>query len=589
MSLKIRWKLLLSYLLLSVLANLAVFFYLNSYLKYFLITSAESNLQRDLNVIKNYILLIDPYLSSGKAMEEIANRLGPQLGSRLTIINQYGIVLGDSGSTREDLRKMNNQAERVEVQQALTKGYGKLIKQTVGATEPLLYVAIPIAEGRGVVRLVRPLYEIEEASNLATKALLFGLPISIIISLILSFSVGETVAKNLRRMAKIVGQIAQGNYTGKFRYWGHDELGDLTGSLNALTEQLYTTMKRLTEERNQLKAILDSMSEGVLVLDHEGRILLINPSLLQILKLSEEEVIGRFLEEVIRHYELQEAFGTAAGKNESLTCEIHFASPGLDLTLLVHIQPIEKKEKQGGFVAVFYDVSTLKKLESVRRDFVANVSHELKTPLTTIKGYSETLLEGALEDSSVSRKFVETIYKHSERLARLIDDLLELSQIESQKREYRIEFLEFTDILSHALRAIDSLVQQKNLNVSKDITQNLPAMKADRLAIEQILFNLLDNAARYTPEKGSIRIQAKPEHQLVQIDITDTGIGIPEEQIPRIFERFYRVDPSRSRELGGTGLGLSIVKHLVSALGGTITVESKPGQGSTFSFTVPTI
>ncbi len=364
----------------------------------------------------------------------------------------------------------------------------------------------------------------------------------------------------------------------------------LVQRLKLSLEEKESKLKEKTETYStgqaKLETVLSSMFEGVLVVNKNGEILIMNPSLRKVF-LVDSSAEGKSPLEVIRNVTIQDIIDrTLKGEQRLVSQELSLYSPE-EKTFRVNSAPIARNNIIDGAILVFHDITELRRLERIRQDFVANVSHELRTPLTSIKGYAETLLEGALLDRDNAKDFIEIIYRDSDRLANLINDLLDLSKIESGKM--KMSFVEFDPIslIKRAVTVIENQAKAKSIILKLDLPLDLPKIRADETRFSQVMINLLDNAIKYSSEGGTATISANAADNLLQIDISDTGIGISEKDLPRIFERFYRVDQARSRELGGTGLGLSIVKHIVSAHGGQVWVKSELGQGSTFSFTIP--
>jgi len=353
--------------------------------------------------------------------------------------------------------------------------------------------------------------------------------------------------------------------------------------------------KEISREEDYLQTILKGMAEGVLAVDGRGRIRMVNEALRKLFPLP-PEVLDRTLLELIRNAELEEAIREAIRNGKISAFELTLpTSPGRSYEVnVVGIRPTserinEEGREMGGAIAVFHDISRLKELERIRQDFVANVSHELRTPLTTIKGYAETLLEGAMKEE-VAFQFIQVIKRHTDRLTKIVEDLLTLSKIESKEFQLKMEVISLRDLIDGVIGFVKEPAEKKKISISPNEIPSSLTLKADRNYLEQILINLLDNAIKYTPEGGRITISAiENNSEEIQFSVGDNGIGIPREDLPRIFERFYRVDKGRSQESGGTGLGLSIVKHLVQAHGGRIWVESRLGEGSTFSFTLPSL
>jgi len=342
----------------------------------------------------------------------------------------------------------------------------------------------------------------------------------------------------------------------------------------------------LIAERNQAGAILDSMAEGVIALDGQGCVLQLNPAAARLFSLEAGVATGKPLMEVIRHHELNELVAQVRTRQQPGSRELTLLHP-VARTLMACAVSCARTEPAGpSVVVVIQDLTELHRYERLRREFVANVSHELKSPLTAIRSLTETLLTGALEDAANRHRFVTLVDEEAARLGRLIEDLLQLSQIESQPVTPRVQAVPLRPLVQEVFATLQPELAKRRVRVSMTLKEQW-VVQADSDRLRQVLMNLLDNAIKYNREGGSITVTAEPEGQLLRIGVADTGIGIPAEDAPRIFERFYRVDKARSRELGGTGLGLSIVKHIVESHGGTVTVTTRPGEGSTFSFTLP--
>ena len=368
------------------------------------------------------------------------------------------------------------------------------------------------------------------------------------------------------------------------------ELEDLSRSLSDLHMQLRKRIEEITLEKEYHQTILGGMSEGVLLIDERGRVLLVNDALQKLLSLS-PDVANRTTLEIIRNIDLEQAIQESLSKGLNKAFEITLPPTGRQ-TFEVHVVSVpfsshEGERERKGVIVVFHDITRLKELQRVRQDFVANVSHELRTPLTTIKGYAETLLEGAWKEE-VAYPFIEVIKRHADRLTKIVEDLLALSKIESKEFQLRKEQLPVSDLIEDAVDLVKERAEKKQISIARHPGLSFPAIDGDRDYLEQVLVNLLDNAIKYTPEGGRIEISVQEkEDQEVLFLVRDNGIGIPREDLSRIFERFYRVDKGRSQEMGGTGLGLSIVKHIVQAHGGRVWAESQLGKGSSFFFTLP--
>jgi len=351
------------------------------------------------------------------------------------------------------------------------------------------------------------------------------------------------------------------------------------------TSQLERRVQELESQRTQAQAILESMVEGVAALDRDGRILWLNGSAQRLFKVQPDHAAGKRLLELFRQPELDGLIQEALAERHPAVREVHTFSP-TEQVVQFQATPCEDNEAGAALVLVAQDVTEIRRLEGMRREFVANVSHELKTPLTSIKGLVETLLGGALDDSANNRRFVSLIDEDATRLTRLIDDLLELSQIESKALPLTREAVELTPLLEGIVAALEREIEQRRLTVAAQVPPGL-LVSADPHRLRQVFMNLVDNAIKYNKDAGRITISAARDRASLTVTVADTGVGIPPQDLPRIFERFYRVDKARSRALGGTGLGLSIVKHIVESHGGTVSVQSRLGEGSAFTITLP--
>ena len=413
--------------------------------------------------------------------------------------------------------------------------------------------------------------------------ILFGTCIAFILSLITE----GFYLRPIKKIQEATAKITHGDFTGKVAVRSHDELGDLAHNLNKMSANLQSTIIEITKDKDELKAILSSMVEGVIVIGNNEKILLLSPPVSHMLDLRSKDVMERPYWEAIRNREINATFEEALKNKKAIKKELAILFPS-ESYFSMQISPI--LNESGGLssvVAVFHDISELKKLEKVRSEFVANVSHELKTPLTSIKGFVETLQNGALGDPKTRNRFLDIIQTHTVKLENLVNDLLSLSAIESKDTKMNFEYVSLPDIIDTITNLYRAQLEKRNQNMSVSIPKDIPPILVDRGKIEQVFSNLLDNAIKFTPPVGKILIHASLKDDYIRIDVQDSGIGISEEHLPRVFERFYMVDKSRSKELGGTGLGLAIVKHIVQAHNGRVTVQSELKKGSTFSVFLP--
>lgn len=576
-----RWKLFLSYFLFSLVIAGGGFAYINHLLEQRLIDESRSSLQQQATlarVLAEHQKLLPP--------QPLAQKLGSDIKARVTLIAADGKVVGDSDVRQDQIAGLENHLQRPEVQQALKEAGGWSIRHSDTLRTTMLYVAVPLSNSQAaVLRLALPLDSFDTAKRSLHNLLGGAVLVLLVISFLLSMVLSKITAKPLREIADAAARIGIGERGVRIPTGKGEEIDYLARVLNEMAGRIDDQLHRLTSEQQRLAAILRGMGEGVMVTDTKGTIILINPAFRKQFGLS-GEVEGRPLVEVCRNPDLLHAFEEQRESGDEVSCEITI--PPTNLVLLVHWVPLAGDNGKRGTVAVFHDISDLKRVETMRRDFVANVSHELRTPVAVIKGYGETLLDGALDESAErSRRFVEIMVSHAERLTNLINDILTLSKLEAKDASLALHPLDLCGTIRKAQMLMEDHARSKGIRIAIHCPDGMPRVLADQGQLEQVLLNLLDNAIKYTPDGGDVSICVEPSQGRLQISVSDTGIGIPSKDLPRIFERFYRVDEGRSREQGGTGLGLSIVKHIVQLHGGEISVTSEAGKGSVFTVTLP--
>ncbi len=506
-------------------------------------------------------------------------------GARVTIITPEGLVLADSQS---DPRTMENHRSRPEVRDALAKGEGQSTRHSVTVNRDLLYYAVKQNVGADsplVLRFAIPLATIQELLGSFRRSLWLASLIILLLAGAASLLVSLGLSARIERLEEFSRRVAEGDFRPLPGDGSGDALEKLGASLNQTAARLDQTIRTLTEERNLSSAILGSMVEGVAVVNGAERLVFANHSFAEILELHALPKSGSALLEVVRQTEMIEAVRKVLAGEPRVESEI------VTGTLRQHffaatVASVRAGETSGA-VVVLHDITELRKLERVRRDFVANVSHEFRTPLTAIQGFAETLLAGAMNDPQHRERFLEIIVEHSRRLARLTEDLLMLSKMDADRLELEIRRVSVAQLIESCIETSRHRASEKEIAISVKPFNGLPDVAGDRRRLAEVLQNLLDNATQYTLARGQIAVSAEARDAEVIFTVADTGIGIPTADQPRIFERFYRVDAARSRELGGTGLGLSIAKHIVEVHGGRIWVESEIGRGSRFHFSVP--
>jgi two-component system phosphate regulon sensor histidine kinase PhoR len=404
---------------------------------------------------------------------------------------------------------------------------------------------------------------------------------------ILALIGGRVLFRAIADLTDIARRLAGGDYSARARNLPRGAAGRLGSALNDMAVRVQETVDELSRDKAQLAAVLDQMTEAVVAVDAAGAVLVVNPALSRLLAIDAEAARGRRYIETLRHNGIVGLIGAVLRGAKPVAQEVRLFAPE-ELVFDAHAAPLMQDERVAGALLVLHDITRLRRLEQMRRDFVANVSHELRTPLSSIKGFAETLLAGAIDDPENRLDFVRTIEEHSNRLTKLVDDLLDLSAIESGHRAPRKSAVYLPAVLSELSYGFAPIADERRVAFRVlPAPAGLPMAAADPDQLRQILANLLDNALKYTEPGGSVSVSAESWKGGVRVSVSDTGVGIPEQDLPRVFERFYRVDKARSREAGGTGLGLSIVKHLVEAQGGEVSVESRQPGGSTFRFTLP--
>ncbi len=500
--------------------------------------------------------------------------------ARATVIGASGVVLADS---EEDIRKMENHGSRPEIQEALVKGAGSAIRYSRTLDIDMFYVAFAISQGgeiAGYLRLARPLREVQTVIGHYYQIIYRAALIILTSFLLLALYFIPRFIAPILRMKDYTERVRGEKFPGSLMLHGDDEIGQLADNINLLVKKYEDNIRLAREEREKWESAFASMVEGIAILNHKNRIDYVNAGMLGILDDKFPEALGKTPLELFRSVELQDALERYRQTGQPVSQEISLGD-GEPKALSVNIAPI--KGVSGGAyktIMVFHDVTRLRKLERVKADFVANVTHEIKTPLTAIIGFVETLLSGAAPDPPTAHRFLNIISEHALRLNRLVDDLLILSRIELGEAQVRPEPTPVAEALDKAFAVIESRAKEKGLAIVNNLPSGLPPILADPDSVVQILVNVLDNAVKFTPS-GSITIStAQDKEGYLAVLIADTGVGIPRQDLPRLGERFYRVDKMRSREMGGTGLGLSIVKHLLKALQGWMEVESSPAAGT---------
>ena len=576
-----RWKLMASYLLLVLLLGVGLYWYLSVSLESSMTVGTREHLQDEARVAS--LMASKEIRNLREDAPALTAAFSRAIRARVTVMSRDGEVVADSEVAPAELARLENHSHRPEVQQALKNGMGSAIRYSATLRMDMLYVAAPFGDG-GLIRLALPLSGLEQAKQRLQRSLGAALAVAVLASLLLSYILSNVNSRNLRMLAAGAARIGRGEFETRIPVRSSDELGELARVMNEMTGKIQEQLERISSEKNRLDAILKGMGEGVMVTDQHGAVTLVNPAFCAMFGVG-IQVLGKQLLEISRHPDLYAACREVLHERQERHQEISLAD---GQATLVHWVPLVEADALRGAVAVFHDISALKRVERIRRDFVANVSHELRTPVTVIKGYAETLLSGALaDDPKRSERFLGIIQNHADRLSNLVRDLLALSELESGEVGLQTRSIHVEAAVKHALLLVAQRSEEKGITLEYAGATGALCVSADDRKLEQVLINLLENAVKYSGHGGKVTVEAEEEGDMVTISVRDSGIGIPVKDLPRLFERFYRVDEARSRDQGGTGLGLSIVKHIVQAHGGRVSVESAPGVGSVFCFTLP--
>jgi two-component system, OmpR family, phosphate regulon sensor histidine kinase PhoR len=583
----VRTKLFLVSIALIVASMGAAEAYLTSSVANHLSDAIRSDLMVRARLVARQASALPAPLGNAAPWDGLAHDLARTADVRVSIIRRDGTVMGDSDVSFPELSRQESQLRHPEVQQALDKGDGWSERSSAAMPQRTDYAAVAFERDgvvAGVVRVGRSLREVDRATADMRRFIALGSLGALALALVFSNVVARRMSAAVGELTEAARRMTEGDLSVRTRIEGDDELAELGHALDRLAGSLATTLGQLRAERDLQGRILEAMQEGVVVVDRDGRIALVNPALRSMLLVG-ADAVGKLLIETVRHAQLEELLA-AAREEPSEASRLEIELPGLKpRRLLVHAAPLSGDDE--GLLFVLVDVTELRRLESLRRDFVANASHELRTPIAAVRSATETLRTGALHDPDVAARFVDIIERNAQRLQSLLEDMLELSKLESNEFKLKRERVELGSVVPIVLALFRERAEKKAVRLAAELSRAAGAVEGDARALEHVLSNLVDNAVKYCPAGTRVLVSASQQGDRVNLIVSDTGPGIAAEHLPRVFERFYRVDAGRSRELGGTGLGLSIVKHMVEAMRGKVWVESEVGRGSTFTVSLP--
>ena len=583
-----KLKLVFSYVFVILVSFGFIAFFLDKNLEENSLQNIQSSLITQAKLIEAQIPTENLKQEDIASLERLVKALSPRTKCRITIINAKGKVLADSEKTQQEVSLMESHLYRPEVKTALSGDVGVDTRYSPTLKIDMLYAALPLREGGstlGVLRLALTLESVQKTLFTIRNTVLLGLLFALALALVLGSIVAQRTINPINRMIQVSRKFSEGDFSRRIIKTTKDEIGELAVTLNKMAQDIENKIKEIKTQNQKLSAIFNSMIEGVIVLDESGYIVSINSTIEKMFGVTRDVVEGKMFLEAIRNNDIADVISAILKERKPVTSEITLIYP-IRRIFEVSATPIFDNDDTAGCLVVIHDISELRRLETVRSDFVANVSHELKTPLTSIKGFVETLLEGALDDKENNRNFLKIIQDHAERLNNLVEDLLSLSHLESKEISLNKQNFSLRQQVEDVTSGFKSQLKKKNIDIRNELPANIYVI-ADKDRIEHVFTNLLDNAIKFNKDKGSIRIYAQEINGGIKVVVEDSGIGIPEKDLSRIFERFYRVDKARSRELGGTGLGLSIVKHIAELHSGSVGVESTEGLGSIFWLILP--
>jgi two-component system phosphate regulon sensor histidine kinase PhoR len=586
-------KIFLSYLVVIAILFASLYYASNTTLRQSYIESLSSRMEQEAQLLGRAV----PFDVEGEPLDSLCRELAGDLGLRITVIARDGTVLGDSS---EASAKMENHAGRPEVVEALRNGSGMAIRYSTTVGYEMLYRAF-YQSGAGkerIVRVANPLRDVESTIAAWRQSLVAQLALASIAGLILAWLFSRYVSRRFRRLLQFSTQVAGGSYPQNFfSAYGTDEIALLEQHLNDMSTKVRDTLQQITDEKDQADSILHCMIEGVLVLDPKGHVVVINDRAKAMFHVPKErDIHGASVLEISRHPEIHKILEEVL--DFDFVSQRYSKEVELDNERWFRVNAVSLKDNRGnslGSILVFHDITDIKRFETIRSDFVANVSHELRTPLTAIRGYVETLLHSPPANASDGQQFLAIIDRHAARLSRLTEDLLTLSDLESGNVQLSLQPLDASQLIQRVLEVFWDQANRKNIKLTHHFAPGTTKLLGDSDRLQQLFINLVDNAIKYTPNGGAVTLTAgfaAPQNggaSHVEIAVSDTGPGIPEKDVPRLTERFYRVDKARSRDLGGTGLGLAIVKHIIQAHKAELKIESQLNKGTTVRVRLPAV
>lgn len=576
----IQWRIAVPFVLLIVISMGVLGVYSTNFARDFQLDNLRSHLNKEARITAEASL--PAFLGQSGGLDTLAKKLGVEIGARVTIIALDGKVLGDS---QEDPSTMENHATRPEVKDALVSGVGESTRYSTTLGEQMMYVAVPVinqGEILGVARIALPLIAVRNSVNQITLIISLATVTTILLAILAAGLIARATTRPIREITKASKRIASGELGQKITVRTRDETGQLAQAFNEMSSNLNKLVGDITTERTKLQTVLANMADGVVTVDVEGKIVLANQATERLFNFREKDVTAKPLIETVRDHEVDEILKLCLKTTQTQT--VQFESVASKRFLRAIAIPIVEGKLTGALL-LFQDLTELRSLQTMRRELVGNISHELRTPIAGIKAMVETLKDSAIDDKQAATDFLSRIDSEVDRLAQMVAELTELSRIETGRTELRMAPLNLNSLVGDVVTQLNLLAERQQVTITADLTTNLPTIRADNDRIRQTLVNLVHNAIKFNRPGGKVTVSTKAEREFVTVSISDTGIGISKEDLPHVFERFYKADKARSK--GGSGLGLAIAKHTIQAHAGNIWALSEEGQGSTFSFSLP--
>ncbi|MFZ5916202.1 MAG: ATP-binding protein [Chloroflexota bacterium] len=577
----IRWRIAVPYVALILATMLGLTVYVSDQLRRLRLADLEGQLLAEARLVADRVAPLLQESTDLTTLDALIKHWSQLLEARITVIAADGTVLADSHAERS---RMDNHLDRPEVQQALEEGLGRSSRLSLTMGFEMMYVAVPVLTEQqvsGIARVALPLEQVQASVGRLRQTVLTAAAAAVLLAILLAVLIAQRTTDPVRQLTQVAGRLAEGDLNVRLLPRTHDEVGQLTRAFNLMAGQLRDQVAGLAGEQGRLAAVMEHMADGVLITDNAGRVRLINPAAAQLLEVSEPEALGRTFAQVVRHHQLIELWQRCRDQSEEQISTVEIGYKGLFLQAIV--TPFREAAAQS-YLLILQDLTRIRRLETVRRDFISNISHELRTPLAGLRALVDTLRDGALEDPPAARHFLDRMETEVDALTQMVRELLELSRIESGQAPLRLAARPVAEVLVSPVDRLLPQAERAGLSLVIDLPPDLPAVWADAERVGQVMSNLVHNAIKFTPEGGRVTVSAAVRADEVIVSVHDTGVGIPAEDLARIFERFYKSD--RARSGGGSGLGLAIAKHIVQGHGGRIWVESLEGQGSTFHFSL---